>query len=142
MEGFIWKIHPARESWARTTAVSALIVLVGVLSAMFMEHAFYFFFAVTVLFLGLGSYFLPTTWGVNEDGVVKKIAGQKWGKPWSFFRRFKVTESGIFLSPMAKAGVLDRFQGWFLPVKDEKIRGFIITKMETTINGSSDNVSA
>ncbi len=134
---FIWRVHPARENIFKTVAVSFFILLIGVLSALFMEHFFYFFFAVGVLFLGLGSFFLPTTFGVDEKGVIKKIAGQKWGKTWGFFKRYKVHEDGIFLSPIPHKSVLDRFQGWFLPTDDKSIKDFVLKMMES-VNESAE----
>ena len=122
-------MHPAKENIGRTIGIAIVIVLAGVFSAFYMGHSLFAVFAIVVLFLGLGQYFLPTTYGTDENGVIKKIAGQKWGKPWSYFLRHLVFEDGIFLSPMPKPSRLDKFRGWFLPVTDKKIRDFIILKM-------------
>lgn len=103
----------------------------AMVSAIFMEHLFFGVLAFIVLTVGLGSYFLPTTYGVNSKGVVREIIGNKWAKPWTYFRRVVFFDDGVLLSPLPNASRLDKFRGWFLPTKDEEIRMFIREKMKS-----------
>jgi len=127
---YIWKIHPARENSLKTGMTVFTIIIIGIVSAIFMENIFFGFLALVVMFLGLGSFFFQTEFGVNEKGVVKRIAGKKWGKPWSFFKKIRVFKDGVLLSPIEKDSVLDKYQGWFLPTKDKDIINFIKSMME------------
>ncbi|MFP4459210.1 MAG: hypothetical protein ACLFSQ_06465 [Candidatus Zixiibacteriota bacterium] len=124
-ESYIWTYHPAAENLLRTTLAIIVIIVSALVSAYYMEHVFFGFLALFVLFIGLGSYFFPTKYGVNEKGVVKEIVGQKWGKPWKYFRRKAFFDDGVLLSPLAKDSVLDKFRGWFLPTKNKEVRDFI-----------------
>ena len=126
----IWQNHPARKYILQTITTIIIIIITGVASAIFMQSLYFGIFAALILFLGLGSYFLPTWYSVNQNGVVKKIAGQKWAKSWSFFRRIAVFDDGVLLSPLERASVLDKFRGWFLPTSDEKTIDYIRMKMK------------
>lgn len=90
-----------------------------------MDHIFFGILALIVLFLGLGSYFFPTKYGVNKTGVIREIVGQKWAKPWSYFRRIEMFKDGILLSPLPRPSALDKFRGWFLPIKDDEVKTYI-----------------
>jgi hypothetical protein len=126
----MWKIHPAFEQPKKTVLALFLLVLSAIAASFYMGNPFFGLLSFIVLFLGLGSYFFPTTYGVNKTGVIRSISGQKWAKPWHYFSRIVEHKDGIFLSPLTHSSFLDNFRGWFLPTKDDKIRDFIRTQME------------
>lgn len=127
---FVWDIHPAREHPHRAAAILVIIIAAGIGSSWYMEQLYFGIFAVVVLFLGMGSFFFPSRYRVNPRGVVRKIAGMKWQKEWSYFARFNVLPDGLFLSPQPKPSALDNFRGWFLPTTDEKTKKFVVKMME------------
>ena len=129
-QNFIWIVHPAAERPWLAVGVSLFVVAIGIVSAFYIENIFIGFLAILLFTFGLRSFYFSTTYGVNDDGVIQRTLGQKWGKPWSFFRRYVCVENGVFLSPFVKPSRLDNFRGWFLPVTDKDIRTYIVDKMD------------
>ena len=114
MLSYSWISHPAKERPLATTLVSAFIVLVLALVYALMKSMLMIVVAIVVLTVALSSFFLPTTYLVDEDRVViKHVLGVK-QRRLSAFRSFYADRRGILLSPFLSPSRLENFRGFYL----------------------------
>ncbi len=120
-----WQTHRAAEEPIKGVAVIVIIIIAGILSAIFMDSIFWGFFAVILLFFGLLRFFLPTYYAVDNAGIRENFLGVKRMASWRNFKRAVVVKKDVLLSPYPKRSFLDRFRGWQVRTPDEKIAEFL-----------------
>lgn len=66
--------------------------------------------------IALAPGMVPIRCRVDTHGVGRRILGAWERRAWPEIRRARVDVRGLYVSPLAAAGRLDRFRGLFLPV--------------------------
>jgi hypothetical protein len=112
-----WTVNPWREN--RAAAAGAALVVLGlwllVLRLLPGERT-----AATLLGLlllaSLSPGMAPTRCRVDEDGAARQVLFTWERRRWADIRRARLAARGLFVSPLARPGRLDRFRGLFLPL--------------------------
>jgi hypothetical protein len=105
-----WRIWRAQETPVRTMLVTMLIVAIVVVALVYygliMAVA-----AVLILFLALNSYYLPTTYVLDQQGITVNKAMFRYTRRWNEFRSFVRTSGGVVVSTFSNWTYLDNFRG-------------------------------
>jgi hypothetical protein len=112
-----WTVNPWRER--PLAALAAALVALGlwllVLRLLPGERA-----AATVLGLlllaSLAPGMAPTRCRVDAEGAARQVLFTWERRRWTDVRRARLAARGLFVSPLARPGRLDRFRGLFLPL--------------------------
>lgn len=67
--------------------------------------------ALLVLFLALNSYYLPTTYTLDEKGITTDKLLFHYTRGWKEFRSYVRTSGGVVASPFRNWTYLDNFRG-------------------------------
>ena len=73
-----------------------------------------------MLWGSLASFFLPTTYGLCEEGLRVQLGPFQHLYPWRRFRRVVRDRNGLLLSPFTRSHSLESFRGLFLPLHPEQ----------------------
>jgi hypothetical protein len=112
----IWKVLPARN---RRKLVIFLAVVLGFLSAVFWTSGlFWTLLAAAILAVSLSSFFTPTIYVMDEEGLTVRKPLYTVSREWEEIRRITVDRNGIFLSPFRKRTRMENFRGVFLIARD------------------------
>lgn len=108
-----WSVHPAKDK--RTKTILSLVFICGFL--IFISLFYGIFWAILgfiFLFFALHSYYFPTLYEVNGEGVIIKniFATQK--RKLSEFKKVYQGKNGVLLSPFKHKTLLNHFRGVFL----------------------------
>ncbi len=106
-----WTSHPARERPLATALLVLIILLAGMTAAVVMGNAWWGFLGVALLFLSLWTYFLPTRFRIDGEGVSKKSVFGTERKPWGEVRKVIPDRYGVLLSPFPQDTRLAKFRG-------------------------------
>ena len=63
--------------------------------------------------------FVPVSFEINNDGIVRGVFGRKLFIAWEDIRSYRVQPTGILVFPHADRYLLEPFRGFFLPVPKE-----------------------
>lgn len=69
-----------------------------------------------LLLASLAPGMAPTRCRVDADGAARQVLFTWERRTWAEVRRARLTERGLFVSPLGRPGRLDRFRGLFLPL--------------------------
>ena len=69
-----------------------------------------------LLLAALAPGLAPTRCRVDADGAARQVLFTWERRRWEDVRRARLAEAGLFVSPLARPGRLDRFRGLFLPL--------------------------
>ncbi|MBI2503336.1 MAG: hypothetical protein HYW07_08910 [Candidatus Latescibacteria bacterium] len=122
-----WTAHPLAENpWPKSTLLGGVVAAVSAGAAFSFEGLEYGLLSLGVLFASLSSYFCPTHYLLDEEGVQIRHLGRCRQRPWRQFCRIDRCREGIFLSPFARPSRLDPFRGCLLraPRDPEAVRHF------------------
>jgi len=115
-----WTVFPMRENPARGI-LFWVIVIVTIWAVYWNVGSLFLTFVAAFMLLGsLTSFFLRTTYRIDENGagfrrfIFKKLVG------WSRIRSVNDEQSGIFLSPFPVKSKLENFRGIFLPYRNNR----------------------
>ena len=120
-----WRVHRASEEPVKGILAIVIIIIAGILSAIFMDSLFWGIFAVVVLFFGLLRFFFPIEYVVDGSGIRENFIGIKRMAGWHFFKRAVVVGRDVLLSPYPKPTFMERFRGWQVRTPDEKTAAFL-----------------
>ena len=125
--GLRWTAHPLREEpWPKSAVLGGVVAVLAAGVAWSFEGLGYGLFSLGVLLTSLSSYFCPTHYLLDEQGVQVQHLGHRRQRPWRQFCRIDRCREGIFLSPFAYPNRLDSFRGCLLraPRDPEAVRHF------------------
>ena len=128
-----WKSHPASERPLAAVLVAIIIVTAMMAVYLSMKEPFMTFLAGLILFVGLSTFFFPTTYIVDSNKVTIKYLFSAKERNLSAFRACYPEKRGILLSPYLSPSRLENFRGFYLRYgKDNKaeIDRFIERLME------------
>lgn len=120
-----WKVHMARKNPARAVSVLILILICAYFIHYTMEDLFFTFISAFVLLIMVLPYYLPTTYMLTEQGVIKKMLFSKQRRSWTEFNRYASEKNNIKLFTMKKVSRLDNYRSMLLICnknKDEVIK--------------------
>ena len=112
-----WTVSPWRES--PVAAVAAVLVALGVWLVLvrLLPGEPLTATVLGVLLLGaLAPGMAPTRCRVDAEGAARRVLLGWDRRRWSDVRRARLAARGLFVSPLARPGRLDRFRGLFLPL--------------------------
>jgi hypothetical protein len=109
-----WRVHPLRQNPRKT--VLLVLILAGILAIVQMSFGDLLWTAVSAVLLcgWLARYFFPTTYECDDAGIRVRFLGFVRERRWEEFRRCEVYRTGIYVSPFARANILDNFRGLFI----------------------------
>jgi hypothetical protein len=105
-----WRIFRAQETPVRTLIVTLFVIVVIVIALLYYGPIMGFV-ALLVLFLALNSYYLPTTYTLNEKGMTTDKLLFHYTRGWKEFRSYVRTSGGVVVSPFRNWTYLDNFRG-------------------------------
>ena len=109
-----WRAHPAKERPLASVLVTSFLILFCIVIYYYSDSTFLTIVSVIILFASLQSFFLPTEYVLDNDGVEIKRLFSKQKRAWSLFRSFYGNNRGIQVSTFAQASWLDSYRGVFL----------------------------
>jgi hypothetical protein len=112
-----WTVSPWREDPARAAVavISALLLWLLVTWMLAGERLLSTLLGVAVVVV-LAPGMTAMQCRVDGDGVARRVLFAWDRRAWPDIRRARVSDTGLFVSPLAHPGRLDRFRGLFLPV--------------------------
>lgn len=118
MQSLNWSVHRLKESPGKS-------VVVGVFLVVFLVFSWFAFgpgltlVALLVFALALNTWYLPTTYTFDRDGITmnKRLFSHTY--PWDQFRRFFRTTGGVVVSPFSRRTFLDAFRGVHLLLPED-----------------------
>ena len=108
-----WRSLPFKEHPRKTILLIIFLIVAGV-GLYFSFGLYWLIFAYILLVGSIFSYFLPTYYFMDEEGITIKgiMAEQK--KPWNDFKSYYPDKNGILLSPFLKPTRLENFRGTYI----------------------------
>ncbi len=95
--------------------ILALIIIGGVSYYLLITAGlFWAIFSILILFVSLGSFFIPTEYRIDEQGIRVKRFIYSYYRPLSEFRRIYILKNGVLFSPFSRPTFLNNFRGLFL----------------------------
>lgn len=125
-----WRVYPAREHPGRTVAASLFLVAFHV--AVLKTYGWgWMLVAFAAFFLALNTYFLPSRYALDDDGILVDRGYYRNRRKWNEFRRVIVVKNGVVISPFSRKNFLDNFRGLhlLLPKGRKDIVEFIERKL-------------
>lgn len=129
----IWRVHPVRESWAKSSLLSLFLLLLVSIIYLLFQSVFVTLLSAIFVIGSLYRYFVPFRYELYELELVVSAPFYQLTKPWSDFRSFYVDNNGVLLSPFTKPSRLENFRGVYLRLgaNRSEIIGFIKNKIVT-----------
>ena len=127
-----WSSHPVK----RKTTVSILVVLfllaVWVVVYVTTSSILLTGLAVIIMLGSMSSFFLPTSYELDQKKVKIRFFFTNREREWSAFRSFYVDKNGVLLSPFAKRSRLENFRGVYVRFGHNKdqVVDFVRSKIE------------
>ena len=104
----------ARHNPSRAIAVAILILICSYFIYYTMEDFFFTLIATFVLIIMVIPYYLPTTYLLTEEGIMRKMLFSKQSRAWSEFNRYNSDKNTIQLYTMKKSSRLDNYRSFLL----------------------------
>jgi len=105
-----WRIFRAQETPVRTLFVTLFVIAVIVI-ALWYYGPIMGLVSLLVLFLALNSYYLPTTYTLDQKGITTDKLLFHYTRGWNEFRSYVRTSGGVVVSPFRNWTYLDNFRG-------------------------------
>ena len=109
-----WRCHPVRRRPVVSMAVTAFIVLVGLLVYFATDSRGFTVLALVILFASLAKFYFPTEYRLSDKNIKVKTTTQTLVKEWSMYRSYYADKNGILLSPFARPSRLENFRGLYI----------------------------
>ncbi len=71
-------------------------------------------------FFSLASFYFPTKYRLDEEGVERVFMGMRAKRAWKELRRIEYSKGSLRLSPFTRRSILDPFRGIELPLCGNK----------------------
>ena len=79
-----------------------------------MEDFFFTLISTVVLIIMVIPYYLPTTYTLTEEGVIRKMLFSNQSRAWSEFNRYDSENNTIKLYTMKKSSRLDNYRSFLI----------------------------
>ena len=108
-----WKSLPFKEHPCKTILLIIFLIVVGV--GIYFSFGLYWLILAYILLVGsIISYFLPTYYSMDEEGITIKGIMVLHKKPWNEFKSYYPDKNGVLLSPFFKPTRLENFRGTYI----------------------------
>lgn len=111
-----WRIHPAGDRPLQALLVAAFVASTAALSGLVFRDLFLGALALLILSLSLTTYFLPTTFEVDEAEVRVRYPFSTRREPLAKFRSVVPDRNGLLLSPAREHRLAHELRSLFLIV--------------------------
>lgn len=117
---FIWTSHPATHNGKRTSLLILLLLVIFVAVYFTTRSSVLTVVAVFIMFGSLSTFFLPTSYAMDEKGVyIKTLSGIRSGN-WEKYRSFYPDKNGVFLSPFTRPRRIENFRGIYIRFSENR----------------------
>jgi hypothetical protein len=110
-ERLIWRVHPFRERYCAACSAVSVLLAMAWLAAELMQSLWWAVIAFLLLAASLKSFFLPSEFQIDDDGVTVRSLFKVSRLRWLEIRRFLHDKHGGFLSTRSKSSFFDSFRG-------------------------------
>ncbi len=127
-----WTVHPLKAN--KKVSIGLIIFLIALCTSIYFSFDSLTFMILSVIFLvgSLSSFFLPTTYLLQNDCIIVKTIFRRFSRQWDSFKSYYPDKNGVFLSPFLHPTRLENFRGLYVRFNDNKteIVNFIKQKIE------------
>ena len=116
--GWVWRLHRAREEPARALGAASFIALTMVCTYLGFRDPLLTALAGLLLLGATAEFWLPVTYRLTAEGAEKRWGGRRQRIAWREARRAVWNEREIFLSPYPRPVRWERFRGLSIPLPD------------------------
>jgi len=140
-----WRCHPVKRRPMVSLAVTAFIVLVGLLVYFATDSRGFTVLALVVLFASLAKFFFPTEYRLSDKKIKIKTTTQTLVKEWSMYRSCYSDKNGILLSPFTRPSRLENFRGLYIMFEKnrDEVTAFVKERVgrgtPPSLNSKKDN---
>lgn len=133
-----WTVHPLKANWKVSIALIAFLIAINITIYFSFEGITFLFLSVVFLFGSLSSYFLPTTYILNNEGITVKSIFRKSTRNWNYFKSYYPERKGVFLSPFPQPSRLENFRGLFVRFNNNRTE--VMEFIKQMLNSEKDNI--
>ncbi|HGJ64843.1 TPA: hypothetical protein ENS27_05555 [bacterium] len=127
-----WIDHPLKANWK--VSIILIIFLIVLCSSIYISFDSITFLILSIIFLfcSLSSFFLPTTYIIDEEQIIVKFMFRNQTRKWDSFKRCYPDKNGVFLSPFSHKTRLENFRGLYIRLgkNSEEVLDFIKQKID------------
>lgn len=109
-----WKVHMAKNNISRAISVAIIILICVYFISMTVKDVFLPMVSFVVLVLMVLPYYLPNTFILTEEGIIKKMLFSKQSRTWEQFARYSVGKNVIQLYTLKKESRLDNYRSFLI----------------------------
>ena len=120
-----WRVLPCARDWRLTTATVVLLLLVLAVVYFAFGHVGWVAISGVLLLASLSSFFFPTTYTLDDEGVAVRGLFGTTRRHWRALRSHRVDAHGVLLSPLSGPSRLEGFRGVYLRFHNN--RGQVMT---------------
>ncbi|MBN2781483.1 MAG: hypothetical protein JXR21_05925 [Candidatus Marinimicrobia bacterium] len=109
-----WKVQLARRNPARAISVLLLILICTYFVYFTLNDILLSLIAFLVLFLMVIPYYVPVTFILTDESIIRKMPFSKQVRFWNEFKRYDVDRNNIKLYTMSQSSRLDNYRSLLL----------------------------
>ena len=127
-----WSSHPVKKKTLVSILVVLFLVVVWLVVYVTTSSILLTGLAVIIMLGSMSSFFLPTSYELDQKKVKIRFFFTNRQREWSAFRSFYVDKNGVLLSPFAKKSRLENFRGVYVRFSRNKdqVVDFVRSKIE------------
>lgn len=133
-----WTVHPLKANWKVSIGLIAFLIAINTAVYFSFDSLTFLFLSIVFLFGSLSSFFLPTTYILNNEGITVKSVFRKSTRNWSYFKSYYSERKGVFLSPFPQPSRLENFRGLFIRFNNNKAE--VVEFIKQRLNSKRDNI--
>lgn len=123
-----WRSLPIKEHPRRS--VFLIIFLLALIYGIYPFGIYWVVLSVAFICLNVNSYFLPTNYLMDDNGITVKGVLLGRTKKWDEFKSYYKDKNGVLLSPFDKPSRLENFRGIYVRFNknSKEVMDFISTR--------------
>ena len=127
-----WSSHPVKKRTVVSILVVLFLLVVWLVVYVTTSSILLTGLAVIIMLGSMSSFFLPTSYELDQKKVKIRFFFTNRQREWSAFRSFYVDKNGVLLSPFAKKSRLENFRGVYVRFSRNKdqVVDFLRSKIE------------
>ena len=133
-----WTVHPLKAN--RKVSIGLIIFLIALCTSIYFSFDSLTFLILSVIFLvgSLSSFFLPTTYLLQDDCIIVKTIFRRSSRQWDSFKRYYPDKNGVFFSPFLYPTRLENFRGLYVRFNNNKTEVIDFIKQKIGDKQASD----
>lgn len=109
-----WTAHPARRRPHHVALLFAVTLFAAYAVLVALQSFFLCVLAIAILLASTASFWLPTHYQLDREGVRERRWGRRRTRPWADIRRLEIGPQAALISPFARPHALDRMRGMMI----------------------------